>query len=225
MCGRISLFAELGDLASQFRFNPGLVEETYRPSWNMAPTAPVVAVLAENGRRRAEMMRWGFTFRRNQSGGSSTRPLFNARSETLTERPAFRAAFAQRRCLVPVNGFYEWQKESGTPTPLWVHRSDERPFALAGIYNAGTDAAACVITCAPNALMEPIHNRMPVVLAGDEYDAWLDLETGPEALQRLLAPREWPDLTARPVSSAVNRAGADGPQLVDTVVANTPRLL
>ena len=225
MCGRISLFAELGDLASQFRFNPGLIQEAYRPSWNVAPTAPVLAVMAEDGRRRAEMMRWGFTFRRNQSGGGSARPLFNARSETLTERPAFRAAFTQGRCLVPVNGFYEWRKESGTATPLWVHRTDERPFALAGIYNAGPEAAACVITCAPNSLMETIHHRMPVVLADDEYDAWLDSETVPETLQDLLAPREWPDLTARPVSSAVNRAGTDGPQLIDTVATASPRLL
>ena len=107
MCGRISLFAELGDLASQFRFDPGLVEEAYQPSWNMAPTSPVVAVMAEHDRRRADIMRWGFTFRERRSKGGSSRPLFNARSETLTERPAFRAAFAQRRCLVPINGFYE----------------------------------------------------------------------------------------------------------------------
>ena len=106
MCGRISLFAELGDLASQFRFNPGLIEGTYRPSWNIAPTAPVLVVRAEDDRRRAGMMRWGFTFNRHQSGGGSSQPLFNARSETLTERPAF----AHRRCLVPVNGFYEWRK-------------------------------------------------------------------------------------------------------------------
>ncbi len=226
MCGRISLFAELGDLASQFRFNPGLIQDAYRPSWNIAPTAPVLAVMAEDGPRRADMMRWGFTFNARRGGGSSPRPLFNARSETLTERPVFRAAFAQRRCLVPVNGFYEWRDEGSGRTPLWIHRPDEQPFALAGIYNSGPDeAAACVITCAPNSLMEPIHHRMPAVLAADDYDAWLAEETNPETLRDLLAPREWPDLTARPVSRAVNRAAADGPQLIDTVAAASPRLL
>ena len=225
MCGRISLFAELGDLASQFRFNPGLIEEAYRPSWNIAPTTPVLAVMAEDGEHRAGMMRWGFTFSARRSGGGTPRPLFNARSETLTERPAFRAAFAHRRCLVPVNGFYEWRNEGSARSPLWVHRTDERPFALAGIYSDGPDAATCVITCAPNSLMEPIHHRMPVMLNADDYDAWLATETKPETLNDLLAPREWPGLTARPVSGAVNQAGSDGPQLIDTVVAASPRLL
>ncbi len=226
MCGRICLFAELGGLASQFRFNPGLVEEAYRPSWNIAPTAPVLAVMAANGEHRAGMVRWGFTSSARRSGGGSSRPLFNARSETLTERPAFRAAFVGRRCLVPVNGFYEWRDEGNGRAPLWIHRVDERPFALAGIYNAGPDdVAACVITCAPNSLMQPIHHRMPVALADDEYDAWLAPETKPETLHDLLAPREWPDLAARPVSGAVNRAGADGPQLIAPTVAASPRLL
>ncbi|MDE0343010.1 MAG: SOS response-associated peptidase [Deltaproteobacteria bacterium] len=226
MCGRISLFAELGDLASQFRFDPGLVDGAYRPSWNIAPTTPVLAVMAEGGRRGAGMMRWGFTYSRRGNHGGSSRPLFNARSETLTERPAFRATFASRRCLVPINGFYEWSGEGGGRTPLWIHRADELPFALAGIYTAGPDgAAACVITCAPNSLMEPIHHRMPVVLADDDCDDWLAAESKPEMLQGLLEPRDWPELAARPVSGAVNRAGADGPQLIDTVVTASPRLL
>ena len=225
MCGRISLFAELGDLASQFRFDPGLVWEAYRPSWNIAPTAPVLAITAEDDRRRAVVMRWGFTFKSRRGGGSS-RPLFNARSETLTERPAFRAAFAQRRCLVPINGFYEWRGDENARTPLWIHRADERPFALAGFYNSGSgEPAACVITCAPNSLMEPIHNRMPVMLNADEYNVWLEPETGLDTLHALLGLREWPDLAARPVSNVVNRAGADGPRLIVPTIAASPRLL
>ena len=148
--------------------------------------------------------------------------MFNARSETLTERPAFRSAFSNRRCLVPVNGFYEWRSGAVIRTPLWIHRLDEKPFALAGIYNADPDEAACVITCAPNSSMETIHDRMPVVLDEDDYDAWLDAETEPETLQNLLAPREWPDLAARPVSGAVYRADADGPQLVTPSVTASP---
>ena len=170
-------------------------------------------------------MRWGFMFSARRGDGGSSRPLFNARSEALTERPAFRAAFAQRRCLVPINGFYEWRNESGVRTPLWIHRTDELPFALAGIYSSGPGDAACVITCAPNSLMEPIHHRIPVVLADDEYDAWLAGDAKPGTLRDLLAPREWPDLAARPVSGAVNRAGADGRQLIDTAGSVSPRLL
>ena len=84
-------------LGSQFRFMPDLVEDAYQPSWNVAPTAPVLAVTAEDDQRQAAIMHWGFTFKRS---GSTSRPLFNARSETITERPAFRQAFSQRRCLV-----------------------------------------------------------------------------------------------------------------------------
>ena len=215
MCGRISLFAELGDLASQFRFIPDDISDAYQVSWNIAPTAAVLAITAQVDRRRAGVMRWGFVFNRQSGRSGSSRPLFNARSETLAERPAFRSAFALRRCLVPINGFYEWRANpGGGKTPLWIHRTDERPFALAGIYNTRPDAAASVITCAPNSLMAPIHNRMPVVLADDEYDDWLDPEADPVALHALLQPREWPELTARPVSTAVNRAGSDGPRLV-----------
>ena len=224
MCGRISIFAELGDLASQFRFDPGLVEAAYQPSWNIPPTAPILAVTAGDGERRAAIMRWGFTFRDRRSGGSS-RPLFNARSETIVERPAFRSAFASRRCLVPINGFYEWRKENGTRQPMWIHRADERPYALAGVYNAGTEEAACVITCAPNSLMEPIHNRMPVILDESDYDDWLDSSTDPAALMIMLQPREWPHAEARPVVDAVNRPANDGPELLASAGDSVPPLL
>ena len=215
MCGRISLFAELGDLASQFRFIPDDVGDGYQVSWNIAPTAAALVITAGGDMRRAGVMRWGFTFNRPPGKSGSSRPLFNARSETLAERPAFRAAFAQRRCLVPINGFYEWRANpGGGKTPLWIHRTDERPFALAGIYNARPDPTVAVITGAPNGLMAPIHNRMPVMLDDAEYDDWLDPEADPKTLHGLLRPREWPEMAARPVSTAVNRAGSDGPRLI-----------
>ena len=226
MCGRISLFAELGDLASQFRFVPDDVGDAYQASWNIAPTGAVLAITAESGQRRAGIMRWGFTFSRPPGKSGSSRPLFNARSETLAERPAFRSAFAQRRCLVPINGFYEWRANpGGGKTPLWIHREDGLPFVLAGIYNTRPDAAASVITCAPNSLMTPIHNRMPVMLADGEYDDWLDPEADPMVLQALLQPREWPEMMAWPVSTAVNRAGSDGPHLIEPADGETAQLL
>ena len=135
MCGRISLFAELGDLASQFRFALTPAVDGYQPSWNIAPTAWILTITADTGERQAVLMRWGFTFSGRAGGRSSARPLFNARAETVAERPAFRAAFARCRCLIPANGFYEWQSGVGGKTPMWIYRTDERPFALAGIYN------------------------------------------------------------------------------------------
>ena len=225
MCGRFSLFAELGDLASQFRFAPGQIEDAYRPSWNVPPTASILVVRADAGRRLGSVMSWGFTFRSHSGGGSSSRPLFNARSQTLAQRPAFRAAFAERRCLIPTNGFYEWRSDASGKTPMWIHREDEVPFAFAGIYNTRPNAAASVITCEPNALMLPIHNRMPVVLSEEQYDDWLDPKDDTSDLGALLVPREWPDMTAWDVSTAVNRAGTDGPQLTERVDGTTPRLL
>ena len=225
MCGRISLFAELGDLASQFRFALGQTNDGYRPSWNIPPTAPILVVRSDGGERLASVMSWGFTFRSRSGGGSASRPLFNARSETLSQRPAFRAAFAERRCLIPANGFYEWRSDGGGKTPMWIHREDEQPFAFAGIYNIRPNEAASVITCAPNALMSPIHNRMPVILSDDRYDDWLDPDADMNALSELLTPREWQGMTAWDVSNAVNRAGTDGPQLTERADGAPPRLL
>ena len=224
MCGRISLFAELGDLASQFRFALGQTNDDYRPSWNIAPTAPILVIRSDGYERSASVMSWGFTFR-SRSGSGSSRPLFNARSETLGQRPSFRAAFAERRCLIPANGFYEWRSDGGGKTPMWIHRPDERPFAFAGIYNARPNETGSVITCEPNSLMSPIHNRMPVILSAEQYDQWLDPEADISALSALLMPREWPDMTAWDVSNTVNRAGTDGPQLIQRVDGTTPRLL
>ena len=225
MCGRISLFAELGDLASQFRFALTPVVDGYQPSWNIAPTAQILTVTADTGERAVGLMRWGFTFGGRPGGSSSSRPLFNARAETVAERPAFRVAYAKRRCLIPANGFYEWQTGGGGKTPMWVHRTDERPFALAGIYDAAPNQAASVITSAPNSLMAPIHHRMPALLDAGDYDAWLDPDADPGTLHALLQPREWPGMTTRQVSDRVNRAGNDGPQIIAPATAATRRLL
>ena len=130
MCGRISLFAELGDLASQFRFMLTPALDGYRPSWNIAPAAWILVVTADVGERAASVMRWGFTFGGRAGGIASARPLFNARAEAVAERPAFRAAYARRRCLMPVNGVLRRQSDGGK-TPMWIHRTDGRPFAPA----------------------------------------------------------------------------------------------
>ncbi len=180
---------------------------------------------ANSRKRRAGLMRWGFTFSGRAGASSSSHPLFNARAETVAERPAFRPAYAQRRCLIPVNGFYEWRSGGGGKTPMWIHREDRQPFALAGIYDAEPNQATSVITSVPNSLMAPIHHRMPALLDAGDYDAWLDPDTDPATLHALLQPREWPGMTTRQVSGGVNRAGSDGPQLIAPATIATPRLL
>ena len=131
------------------------------------------------------MMRWGMS-----PPGRGLPPsglLFNARSETLSERPTLRSAFESRRCLIPANGFYEWRSAPEGNAPVWLHREDERPFAFAGLY--GYDAATIVKTNA-NSQMRPIHHRMPVILSLDECAAWLDRRAPVADLLALLAPRE-----------------------------------
>ena len=221
MCGRFGLFAELGELAGHFDFGLEHLRGSYTPRWNIPPTSPVMAISADGEERAASMMRWGLTPTRGRNSSSAPRLLFNARAETIDQRAIFRNAFATRRCLVPANGFYEWKAGSGrTKTPQWISHQHGLPVAFAGIwYAAQTDdegQAICVIvTTAANALVAPIHDRMPVILPPEQFDLWLSDQTEPDALIALLSSRDWPEMSVREVSSAVNRVANDGPHLID----------
>ena len=221
MCGRFGLFAELGDLAGHFDFRAEPLQGSYLPRWNIPPTSPVLTVLSDGDARAARMMRWGLTPSRSGNSRSAPRLLFNARAETIDQRPIFRNAFAGRRCLVPANGFYEWKAGTGrTKTPQWVSHQDGDPVAFAGIWygaqspdeNLGT---CVVITTAANALLAPIHDRMPVILPPEQFDIWLSDRAEPDMLLQLLGSRDWPDISVREVSPAVNRVANDGPHLID----------
>ena len=221
MCGRFGLFAELGDLAGHFDFRAEPLQASYLPRWNIPPTSPILTVLAAGDARTGSMMRWGLTPSRGQSGKSAPRLLFNARSETIDRRPIFRNAFATRRCLVPANGFYEWQPGSERArTPQWVSHRQGDPVAFAGIWYAAQPqddgrATCVIITTEANELLAPIHHRMPVILQPDQFDLWLSDQAKPSALLPLLSSRDWPEMSARQVSSAVNRVANDGPHLID----------
>ncbi len=221
MCGRFGLFAELGDLAGHFDFRGEPLQGSYLPRWNIPPTSPVLTVLGDGDARSAGMMRWGLTPSRSRNSRSAPRLLFNARAETVDQRPIFRNAFAARRCLVPANGFYEWQAETGrTKTPQWVSHRDGDPIAFAGIWYAAQSqdegqGICVIITTAANALVAPIHERMPVILPPEQFDRWLSDRTEPDALLELLNSRDWPEMAVREVSPAVNRVANDGPHLID----------
>jgi putative SOS response-associated peptidase YedK len=240
MCGRFGLFSELDELAEQFNFAPTIVRDIYQPRWNIPPTAAVLTIQSNTVQRRGDpddldpddpgpddpdariprVLRWGMTAARPRQGAGANRPLFNARAETIRQRPTFRDAFAHRRCLVPANGFYEWRKEaSGGKTPVWFHRHDSAPVAFAGIWSTsqtpeGPVDACAVITCAANGLVESVHDRMPIILPRDEYHLWLADDLEPEPLLNLLRPVDWPDMTFHPVSTGVNRASNNDPSLV-----------
>ncbi len=221
MCGRFGLFAEIGDLAGHFDFRAEPLQGSYLPRWNIPPTAPILTVLSDGDARAASMTRWGLTPSRSGNSRSAPRLLFNARAETVHLRPIFRNAFATRRCLVPANGFYEWQAGTGrTKTPRWVSHRAGDPVAFAGIrYGAQSpdeDPGACVIiTTAANSLVAPIHHRMPVILPPEQFETWLSGQTGPDALLAMLDSRDWPDMSVREVSTAVNLVTNDGPHLID----------
>ena len=209
MCGRYGLFSDLNDLGTQLGFDPAAVRAAYHPSWNIAPTTPALVVESILGAGRiGRMLPWGKQVR-------GKHPRFNIRAETIAGWSEWHSGWWYRRCLVPANGFYEWQNgPDRRRTPWWFHPADDGVMVMAGIRFGsitGEDAYCAVITCPANSLVRPVHHRMPAVLKPAQFDEWLD-GAGPTA--RLLECREWPEMTARTVSPAVNWAGTDGPDLI-----------
>ena len=226
MCGRFGLFAELDALAEQFNFDPSIMQDIYSPRWNIPPTVPVLTVQQSTeeqtvGRNIARLLRWGMKGVQGKNQPKSSRPLFNARCETVHRLPSFRRAFRERRCLIPADGFYEWRKdESGSRTPVWFHREDSAPIAFAGIWSSESTSEAnidscAIITCAANALVSSVHARMPVILQPQSYEEWLNPEAEINDLLALVQPTEWQEMSYYSVSSEVNRAANDYPSLVE----------
>ena len=211
MCGRMSLFVP--DAALEERFDADLAEPLV-PRYNVAPREDVAVIRTETP-GRIDLRQWGLI--PSWAGDSST-SFINARAETAAEKPAFREAYRSRRCLVLADGFYEWQDvERGPKQPYRVERTDDEPFAMAGLYERWTGGdepleTVTVLTCEPNGLMAKLHDRMPVVLPPAKERRWLDPDC-----EDLLASREWPDFHAYPISRAVNDPSNDSPSIVEAV--------
>jgi putative SOS response-associated peptidase YedK len=178
------------------------------PSYNVAPTQQVAAVLEDEGGRRLEMLRWGLVPSWAVDSDIGSR-MINARSETAPEKPSFRRAFRGRRCLIPADGFYEWKREEGGKQPYYFRMQDGRPFAFAGLWESwdkgdGTLRTCTILTTRANPVLEGIHDRMPVILPRDAYNAWLDPDADREELGELMIPYPHDDLEAYPVSRFVN---------------------
>ncbi|HET9103568.1 MAG TPA: SOS response-associated peptidase [Solirubrobacteraceae bacterium] len=219
MCGRYSL-RPVDPAQLRARFPVGETVALEPPHYNIAPGTNVLSVTTDAaGRPRAERLRWGLvpSWARDTSGGIK---MINARAETLRERAAFRVPFERFRCLIPADGFYEWRPIPGTRRkwPVHITRADGALFAFAGLWSVwhrGTpeELRTCtIVTTAANALVAPVHNRMPVILPPAGESAWLDRETGPEELDRLLVGLAPEELALRPVGPAVNDARYDGPE-------------
>jgi putative SOS response-associated peptidase YedK len=221
MCGRFTRKENFQRMAEQLGLK---VLPPLRPRYNIAPSQLVACVRTnpESRERECTELKWGLVPYWAKDPGIGNK-LINARGETVAEKPAFRKAFKQQRCLVLADGFYEWTREGKTKQPYYIRFKDGRPFAIAGLWEQWEKQEPTLETCAlittgPNALMKPIHNRMPVILAPKDYDDWLDpSQHTVERLNVLLRPFPSEEMEAYPVSSIVNNPRNDQPECVRPV--------
>jgi len=206
------------------RFQVEHQQETLLPSYNVAPGA-TMPVVVRNSPNRVELMKWGLIPFWAKDPKNSYKTI-NARAETVATSPAFRESFKRRRCLVPASGFYEWQQTERGKLPYFIHLKDIELFAFAGLYDVWQDAEGnelrtyTIITTTPNDLVQPIHNRMPVILHPDDEAMWIDPKMNDTAaLRALLQPFPNALMEAYPVSRAVNTAAIDTPALIEPVAA------
>ncbi len=222
MCGRFSQVQSWGELHDLY----SLADQDYipnlQPRYNVAPSQDVTAIRqSETGERELVRLRWGLIpfWAKDETIGYKT---INARAETVAEKPAFRAAFRKRRCLIPASGFYEWQGSgSGSPKrPFYITGRDGAPLAFAGLWErwegADQPVESCtIIVTAANAFLKPVHDRMPVILAPGDFSAWLDLGTTDSAKLLRPCPDDW--LGVCPVSTRVNNPKNDDPACIEEV--------
>lgn len=219
MCGRFTLRTPPKDLVEVFQLLHAL---EMVPRYNIAPTQPVAVVRPGATCRELSMLRWGLipSWAQDAKIGAS---LINARADTIATKPAFRAAFKRRRCLIPADGFYEWKKGEGkTKQPFYIRLKQEYPFAFAGLWEHWegadhSDIDSCtIITTDANDTLRPLHDRMPVILHEEDYDRWLDPKIDdPIQLGELLKPYASEELTAFPISTLVNNARNELPQCIE----------
>ena len=220
MCGRFTLTTTAQPkLRRRFDLDEA-IELEEAPRFNIAPTDPVLAIRErEDGGRDAGTLRWGLMSGREAGAHKS---LINARAETLDTKPAFRESFRERRCLIAADGFYEWRTDARGKQAMWINRADDGLFAFAGIWaeapgRNGTPIFSCaIVTCEPNELMRPIHDRMPVILDPAAEGEWLSPSADADELRSLLRPAPDESLQAREVTDAVNDVRNDGPGLLES---------
>lgn len=235
MCGRFVSASPPADIAAYFGVE-ATAEQLLEPNYNVAPTNDVYVVYEDGGLRRLDAFRWGFvpSWAKDLSIGSR---MINARAETVATKPAFRSSFAKRRCILPVDGFYEWKAIEGQKRkqPYYIHRPDGEPLAFGGLWTEwrgpGPDGepvtvrTTTIITGAPNEKMAQLHDRMPLILPPSVWDEWLDpTQTDSDAVGRLLVPAPAEIITFHPVSTDVNNVRNKGAHLIDEVPLDSPTL-
>lgn len=217
MCGRFSITGDLDFYAEYFDVDE-VDTDPLDKSWNVAPTDPIYVVAERDGKRRLTSMRWGLV----PHWASDTRKIhINARSESVASTPAFRDSFSRRRCLIPADGFYEWEPPERGRTPHWVFRDDGHPMVFAGLWATRRDEdtgewsrTATILTTGADGIISSIHDRMPIALDPAVWDPWLDRDlTDPETATGLIRPIDAGKLMEFMVSRQVNSVRNNGPEL------------
>lgn len=226
MCGRFVSASPPDEIARYFDAQPP-EGSALEPSYNVAPSNDVYAVLEDGGVRKVEALHWGLIpfWAKDPSTGNK---MINARAETLATKNAYRRAFKKRRCIIPADGFYEWKKVAGQKRkqPMYIHRPDGEPLAFAGLWEVWRNPddkdeelhSCTIITGQPNEKVAEVHDRMPVILPPSAWTEWLDPGEGDlDTLGRLLVPAPASLVEIRPVSTEVNNVRNKGAHLIDAV--------
>jgi len=222
MCGRFVITSPPAALRQIFGY---LEQPNFPPRHNIAPTQPVPVVTLENGVRHFRLMRWGLLPAWVKDPGKFTL-LINARAETAVEKPAFKNAIRRRRCLIPADGYYEWQGSERPKRPYFIHRRDGAPFGLAGLAetwmgpNGEELDTVAIVTAAACADLGVLHHRVPVTIAPGDFARWLDCsdDSAENVMALLRAPSEG-EFAWHPVSMRVNRVANDDAQLILPITA------
>ncbi len=241
MCGRFTLRTPWPVVIEHFQLDVSGQRQLalFEPRYNIAPTQEIMAVRADpsSGLHYASKLRWDLVPSWSEQPMAGA-PMINARGESLAEKPAFRTAFRSRRCLIPADGFYEWQQPPGggrgKKQPYYIHRRDGAPIAFAGLWETWRGQrpqksqqaengesplkieSCTIVTTAANSALSHLHDRMPVILAPGDYGIWLDPKIeDPQALLRLVAPCGDDELVAEPVSTHVNCVANDDPRCIE----------
>lgn len=216
MCGRFSIATPIEELSERFNVQPPEID--FAPRYNGAPGQDMLVITSETP-KEISLLHWGLvpSWAKDPKIGNR---MINARAETLGEKPSFRHAFKQKRCLVLADGFFEWDKKGEDKTPYYIYLKEHKPFAFAGLYEHWKDDKGkelntfTIITTKANKLVGKIHDRMPVILQENKEKEWLNLETKIEDLKMLLKPFSTKDMEDYPISTLVNSPRNNFPEIL-----------
>ena len=220
MCGRFVITSAPEALRRLLAYKE---QPNFPPRYNITPTQPIPVVRLEQGERHFALVRWGLIPSWVKDPKQFAR-LINARLEGVVEKPSFRAAMRRRRCLIPADGFYEWKKEAKTKQPYFIRAKSREPFAFAGLWETWSDRdggeieTAAIVTCAANETLAPVHDRMPVIVPPEQFDAWLDCDKiDAKQAAALAGPAPGNFFEAYEISTRVNSVKNDGAENVAPV--------